>query len=500
MYNIERKLRLKQRLVNLSEDTKIDPVVNSIHHQYLSHMSQGFSEYELIEGYVGEMNKFSNIYPDLNEKIKTIVEDINENYIHFIAKKSLDSLKKSNDPTVKNAVEILESKLDLSESALYKSILEDFETFDHNEIVSNMIYMAKAYKNKKPTVDNMEVSEVYSPVYVLSESELLFNLVGEDLVWDKEKNDIYKFEGDIRESKYETYNYLVDNFSKYEIGKDGSMSCWAGDTKMQVKLDETGNRKLVVNGEVLENKTDDIKRFINYTGIINNQNLDVANSFIGVYENLDSIRKIDFAKIIKNVNDNKRAVALLTLEGKQKAYFVDFDERKSWLHEELNSLEFADDIKEFINVDVTPWIEGTEEQKRKIEEKLQEKKVKINSDISFLKSKIETIKNQENYELEKNLQEAVNFLQEEVSKKEKERNEVLDELYNTVTEKFEDMGYVESKFSSRFNEYRKGDTIYVLAADYTKSGENEYVTVMDEDSREFEVPKSVIDSSTLSKR
>jgi hypothetical protein len=150
-------------------------------------------------------------------------------------------------------------------------------------------------------------------------------------------------------------------------------------------------------------------------------------------------------------------------------------------------------VKEFINYDASPILserliaEGNEKAAS------EKKRAEINDKISFLEEKkakvAEAVKKVGETE---ELKEAMNLLDSEISKFEKELQETFSVVEKKTKDEYLNDGYVEAEVVKTSGGLRKGDEVLVNAEEYTSLGDDDLLNVVDPKTDKSKIVKKEI--------
>ena len=335
----------------------------------------------------------------------------------------------------------------------------------------------KAEDNKATANGGGTISTTLSPVLESAEG-LTFHLHGKNYIF----NGKTITEAEVKDSRFfdvleglgmfkNTDNTLV-TFG--ESGKTLEYSLTEGTLKL-------GNVDLS-NSSIIELK--EALMANNFFGYRNQWKIDNVCKF---FESIDLLAEMDnFTTITSNEFTN----LFLTMIAVEEGIYVNTVNSAMHLNEMKlvsSATETVKLVKEFINYDASPILSERLIAENDEAAKAEKARATISDRISFLEEKKAKVKDAINKLGEtEELTEAMNLLDEEISKFEKELQESYVVEKKSRNELLDD-GYVEAEVNKNGNGLRKGQEVYVNAEDYTSLGDNDQLECID-----FKTGKSTI--------
>ena len=335
----------------------------------------------------------------------------------------------------------------------------------------------KAEDNKATANGGGTISTTLSPVLESAEG-LTFHLHGKNYIF----NGKTITEAEVKDSRFfdvleglgmfkNTDNTLV-TFG--ESGKTLEYSLTEGTLKL-------GNVDLS-NSSIIELK--EALMANNFFGYRNQWKIDNVCKF---FESIDLLAEMDnFTTITSNEFTN----LFLTMIAVEEGIYVNTVNSAMHLNEMKlvsSATETVKLVKEFINYDASPILSERLIAENDEAAKAEKVRATISDRISFLEEKKSKVKDAINKLGEtEELTEAMNLLDEEISKFEKELQESYVVEKKSRNELLDD-GFVEAEVNKNGNGLRKGQEVYVNAEDYTSLGDNDQLECID-----FKTGKSTI--------
>ena len=327
----------------------------------------------------------------------------------------------------------------------------------------------KAEDNKATANGGGTISTTLSPVLESAEG-LTFHLHGKNYIF----NGKTITEAEVKDSRFfdvleglgmfkNTDNTLV-TFG--ESGKTLEYSLTEGTLKL-------GNVDLS-NSSIIELKEALLAN--NFFGYRNQWKIDNVCKF---FESIDLLAEMDnFTTITSNEFTN----LFLTMIAVEEGIYVNTVNSAMHLNEMKlvsSATETVKLVKEFINYDASPILSERLIAENDEAAKAEKVRATISDRISFLEEKKAKVKEAINKLGEtEELTEAMNLLDEEISKFEKELQESYVVEKKSRNELLDD-GFVEAEVNKNGNGLRKGQEVYVNAEDYTSLGDNDQLECID---------------------
>jgi hypothetical protein len=264
--------------------------------------------------------------------------------------------------------------------------------------------------------------------------------------------------------------------------KDNTLVIFGRDDK-SLEYDLSEGKLTLGNTDLTELTPAKIKESLlstNFFGYKLHTNADKVAKF---FESIDLLHEMDN---FTNLTSNEFLQLYLTVIAVEEGYWVNKVNNSMKLNEMKfipSATETVKLVKEFINYDMSSLFVDELVSENDKDAQVYKKRIDIAEKINFLeekKSKIgDAIKSIGETE---ELQEALNLLNSEISKFEKE----LQETYMSVTEKktkaqYLNDGYVEANVHKATSGLKKGQQVMVNAEEYTSLGNDDLLTVIDPD-------------------
>ena len=359
----------------------------------------------------------------------------------------------------------------------------------------------KAEDNKASENGGGTISTILSPV-LESENGLTFHLHGKNYNFDGKTIT----EAEVKDARF--FDVLEGlgmfknmNNTLVTFGEGNDRTLEYNLTEGTIKLGKTD----LSNASIIELK--ESLMALNFFGYRNQWKIDKVCKF---FESVDLLAEMDnFTNITSTEFDN----LFLTMIGVNEGIYV--NKVNSAMH--INEMVFVSSatetvklVKEFINYDASPILSEKLIAENNEVAKVEKERSDISDKISFLEEKKAKVKEAINKLGEtEELTEAMNLLEEEISKFEKSLQETYDKVVlggnkgdkskthdgedfeeedekkeEAVTEKksrndYLDDGFVEAEIAKNGNGLKRGMEVMVSAEDYTSLGDDDQLEVMD---------------------
>jgi hypothetical protein len=358
----------------------------------------------------------------------------------------------------------------------------------------------KADDNKATANGSGKISTILSPV-LESENGLTFHLHGKN----------YNFDGKtITETEVKDSRFfdVLEGLGMFKNMNGTLVTFGEGNNKtLEYNLSE-GTLKLgntdLSNVSIIELK--ESLMALNFFGYRNQWKIDNVCKF---FESIDLLAEMDN---FTNITSTEFTNLFLTMIGVQEGIYV--NKVNSGMH--VNEMVFVPSateavklVKEFINYDATPILSERLIAENDEAAKIEKSRSDISDKISFLEEKKAKVKDAiDKLGETEELTEAMNLLEEEISKFEKSLQETYDRVVlggnkgdkskthdgedfedddekdESVTEKksrneYLDDGFVEAEINKNGNGLKKGQEVMVKAEDYTSLGDKDQLECID---------------------
>jgi len=365
---------------------------------------------------------------------------------------SLTELLYESEDTIKSKLDAVASKHPWSNDC--KSILNEMAEAEHKATANN----------------SGKIVSVLSPV-LENENGLTFHLHGKN----------YSFNGkEITEAKVEDSRFfdVLEGLKLFKHTGDSLVTFSENGKTLEFNLAE-GTLKLgdvdLTNSSVIELK--ESLMATNFFGYRDQWKVDQVCKF---FESVDMLAEMDN---FTNIQSTEFLNLYLTMIAVEEGIWVNKVNGGMQLNEMKfipTATEAVEVIKEFINYDASSILSEKLISEGNEKAAAEKKRSEINDKISFLEEKKAKVAEATKKVGEtEELKEAMDLLDSEISKFEKELQETFSVVEKKTKKQYLDDGYVEAEVVKSSNSLRKGDQILVNAEEYTSLGDDDLLNAVD---------------------
>lgn len=233
-----------------------------------------------------------------------------------------------------------------------------------------------------------------------------------------------------------------------------------------------------------------IKESLLSTNFFGYQHTQKADTVAKFFESIDLLYEMDN---FTNVSSNQFSSLHLTMIAVEEGYWVNKVNHGMKLNEMTfiqSATETIKAVKEFINYDATLVLSDKLIAEGDMEVKLTKERANISEKIQFLEERKLTLNQAINkIGQSEELQEALNLLNTEIAKCEKELQETYTISEKKTKKQYLDSGYVDANIVKQTPDMPKGKSVLVNAEEYTTLGNNDLLTIIDPDTGDESIIK-----------
>jgi len=331
-----------------------NPQIQYITEWYEKNQLMKTPDFLISEQFIAQMSPFC-YDPSINEAIK-VVSDIQDVLAEDIAvSKTIHILESSRaskfySPLVENLKDYLENK----STAMRSAVIAEMETYAYEPVVrelQNKLKEFEANSNKSKfhitgTSADCTVTPVYS--FVLVERNADYFAVDGNF-FKKSGENVQEITRDAMSRINERFVELNDILNEEQVAVNhNSVTYSYGNNTMIIN---TNDRTITYNGKPL--KIQEVNNKLVEAGIFRWNQKDDLNKFNSIYEHLDTLCEIDFAKRISSKNHSGVQATIMRLGGsitlvKKNPYM---NENK--VYSGMNGTQARNTIIEFLNYDIS---------------------------------------------------------------------------------------------------------------------------------------------------
>lgn len=350
-----------QTLLNCS--LKDHPSFSIVINKYRSLIeSKGISESYIVYDFLKDISNF-NWDNTVKTEVTKIEESVRSNESRIAVEKTIGAVR--NDPSWKfysDATKIMTEWVkngELSEKMLAKN-LSRWSFNQHVNGLVNKLNEMESIKNKSLNVPSKQgesyVEKVFSPVEMF-EGNTTFYLSGK--YYTANESGI-----STNNSPTDEFKNVVESFNNQflKVGDDGAIF-YIGKTKIAIVMEDE-NKNVYLDGKNIQfSDISGLAKLVEsrFSGGLNQANPRIVKDIITIYENLENIVEIDFAKSIRSRIYEDLSVNLLKWNDKIYVNKVNPSMRENSIYESTGrkAVRF---VKELLNYDIseglTEYLEG----------------------------------------------------------------------------------------------------------------------------------------------
>jgi hypothetical protein len=427
--SLSSRFKLKNRISTLSEKVSSIETENSkfvsnnikaICEKYSNKLygnKDAISESAIAFNFISELAPF-NWLEIVKESIESIVSFANENFMSFEVDSVLKKLQSNKSTNMyATAIDTLSEIKNLSESEIRESIKYKINGLNWVPEVKYLIEKLNTIENNLS--DNTEASIVrkYSPI-VENSNGVCFYLSG--TTYAINENELVPINPYDLGALYLTLIAVTENFT---FGT-GRMTYYKGNNVVEFSLNESGSADFKFNGKVVDIKeSNDIRNFLLSNGSFRISDTSELDMVTKAYENINSFVELDFVSSINSRQYKDLTVNAIRLGENVYINRINPSSGVNEMIKTTSAIEAIDLVKEYINYDIKSKITDLLEGELKESAILEEKRNQLFDRIQFLKEQRSKIS--ETGVINEGLKSADNLLVSEISKYEKELNNVI---------------------------------------------------------------------------
>lgn len=311
-------------------------------------------DFLLSEQFVAQLNPFC-FDPSINEAVK-VVRDAQANLAEEIAVATtihtLENSKSVNfyKPLINNLREFIENK----SADLRSAMIAEMEIYSYEPIIRNLQNQLKTFESSEAkskfnisrTTTDCNVNPVFSFVLVEKNSDYF---AIDNHYFKKVNEDITPIDTDSMARINENFVRLNSIINQSNVTVDrNTISYEYGNNIMKINLSD---KSIIYNGNKLH--IDEVNNKLVEAGLFRWNEQDDLNKFNAIYENLDTLCEIDFAKTIVSKNHPSVKASILRLGGSVSIVKNNPFMNEHKVYSSMNGTQARDFILEFLNFDIS---------------------------------------------------------------------------------------------------------------------------------------------------
>lgn len=311
-------------------------------------------DFLISEQFVAQLNPFC-FDPSINEAVK-VVRDAQQNLAEEIAvATTIHTLENSKSakfykPLISNLREFIENK----SADLRSAMIAEMEIYSYEPIIRSLQNQLKTFEsteakskfNISRTSTECHINPVFS--FVLVEKNADYFAI-DNHYFKKVNENITPIEVDSMARIDENFVRLNNILNQSNVTVDrNTISYEYGNNIIKIS---TSDKSIVLNGNKLN--IDEVNNKLVESGIFRWNQQDDMNKFNAIYENLNTLCEIDFAKTIVSKNHPSVKASILRLGGSVTIVKNNPFMNEHKVYSEMNGTQARDFVLEFLNFDIS---------------------------------------------------------------------------------------------------------------------------------------------------
>lgn len=398
--NLKKWLDTEKRLYNI-KNIGVRNAINNIiisegtTHPTLNGVIQGWKsrlantpEIMLYEGFVNDMSRF-NYIPSVSESIKSITENVGAHGNDISLTKMVEEMRNSNSSYLVPLIEDVINNYISNKNAQTKSFLkETLVKFAYDNYVKGILDIvtndAVSLKLESANSNNI-VSKIYSPIALMENNEVLFNVKGDFYI--RKGNNINRVPDKEVRKLDESFVKLcaILNSNNVEIF-ESHVNIYKG--KFKSVINESS---VIINDK--EYSHDAINEAVEAYRVGGNELFDIINISQVVCENFNEIAELDFVKRVTSRCDEGYYADIFKLRDNVYITTADKANGKKTFYRGVNPIQARNIMMEHMRHDVSSVFENILPQHNKIVKDINNTKTEYVNYIELLEGNISKFSN-----------------------------------------------------------------------------------------------------------
>lgn len=356
-------------------------------------LNKNISEAFLIEDFIKELKPYK-----WEQSVAPILENINEIYNKNIREieviKTYENIKNSPGRELfYDALNSMEKWL-LSENRNSHTLIYELKKYGFNPTIKNLINFLSLYENNNKNSFNIgydnnicEVTNIYSPIYIDEDKNIIFYSSGKFLVINEEKGTLQEYPLDkVPDELKEKSNIIIDRNIKIDENK---ISLYIGKNDRLDIIIENNNKNIYFNNKKITEKQ--VPVFINTVKNIFFENVNnVISKALYLIKNAEDIIDLDFGKKIKSKIYENVEVNIFKIKDNIYVQLVNPIMKMNKIYE-TNATQAVNLIKDFIKYDISESLTEFLNKENAILSIMNNDKKQINENIQLLENELKKI-------------------------------------------------------------------------------------------------------------
>lgn len=388
-----------QRLQNMAKEAGMEMKLKMLKESNVGNdptFAQTISHIEKVLRAVPEFRAFGLIFESLNKfnydpKVATVLNDlnayVNENRAKLEVMNAIFEMRQSSAVIYRDAITILEEAL-LEDKISADTIKMQMKGKVDMPIVNRLVNTLSMVEGKKEGKFNIglgngdaKVQSVIAPFFKLNEQEAIVFLDNLFIKLSESSDPVALTQEQALEHK-EFYE-LCEAFSLLRFSERSNEIYTKGrNLEVSFAVNESGNLHLKLNGHKIEDLTK-----IDMSEIFTMEQMDVRSKLVKVFDNLDMIVNVEFAK--KLINERLQADSIVVTIGETQYVFEKLGESR--IVKKLEGLDFHNYVMEKFNYDVSELYSIQLSEREEDLKRIDREKTSINTDLEKLEESVKKL-------------------------------------------------------------------------------------------------------------
>jgi len=311
-------------------------------------------DFLLSEQFVAQLKPFC-FDPSINEAVKVVMDAQNNLAEEIAVATAVHTLENSKSakfykPLITNLREFIENK----SSDLRSAMIAEMEIYSYEPIIRNLQNQLKTFESNeaksKFNISRTSTECIVNPVFSFVLVEKNSDYFAIDNHYFKKVNEtITPIEIDSMRRINENFVRLNSIINRNNVAVDrNTISYEYGNNVLKINVSD---KSIVLNGNKLN--ISEVNNKLVESGIFRWNQQDDLNNFNAIYENIDTLCEIDFAKTIISKNHPSIKASILRLGGSVTVVKTNPFMNENKVYSSMNGTQARDFILEFLNYDIS---------------------------------------------------------------------------------------------------------------------------------------------------
>lgn len=419
--DFENKIKLKTSINNILKETKNEQV-RSFCNNYMKAIIDGKAESTLYESFISGSSKWNYINA-VDTELSAINKRVEKYKQEIDFSKIINTMKESDSAYIVPLIEEVVLDYINDKTTAKRTILKDrlmcfhFDPFV-NEMLNILYYDHAISESFESTFKNdilanrVSVNKIYSPLYFIKENECVFNVKGSYFV--RKGSTISRLSNNDVKALDESFTNLCNIINSSNVIVNDNTITFADDNNIAI-ISESN-----INFNGIDYTIDEIKENLNVAKIMNDT-ITARALGVSLYLN-EQFNNIAYINFVKHVESNVNEGISFDIFKLKNNLFVNTNDTNSGhktFYRNVNPIQVSSIINEHMNMNVSNLFEDLQPNQNKIKKEIDETKASYEKYINELedkKAELESCKESCDEEDEKNIEDALKIVEDELEK------------------------------------------------------------------------------------